>query len=141
MRETMLVLMLAGCAGKTEETAEPAPTITWLLPREGSSVTAGDLSCSLIVEGIDLQSPALRPAALHNSGAPIGYLELSLDGVVVLETGETTPTIPVEAGEHTLTAALLYIDGDEVLVNGDALCEEEAEGCEPVVSEVGFSAE
>lgn len=132
----LLFLVLAACAGEEKEASEPAPTVEWLVPADGGTTTAGDVSCSLIVENFALVSPAL-----HNEGEPIGYLEISLDGVVALETEETTPTLSIEAGEHTLAAALIYADGDEVLASGDLLCEEEGEGCEPVVAEISFTAE
>ncbi len=133
----MLLALLLACAGdEKEEAALPAPSVEWLVPSDGGTATAGDVSCSLIVENFALESPAL-----HNAGEPIGYLEIALDGVVVLESDETTPTIAVEAGAHTLTATLRYADGDEVLVSEELLCGEDEEGCAPASAEIAFTAE
>ena len=131
----LLVLMLA-CAGKEAgEESSPAPTVAWLVPQPDATVSAGDLSTALIVENLALEEPLM-----HNTGEPIGYLALSLDGALVLETGETNPVIAVDVGEHTLSAQLFYTDGDEVRASAEALCEEDDETCAPVIAEVGFLA-
>ena len=131
----MLLVLLLACAGEEKEEPAAAPTVEWLVPQEGATVSAGDLSTALIVENLTLEEPLL-----HNEGEPIGYLSISLDGALVLETGDTNPVITVLAGEHLLSAALYYTDGDEVRANADGLCEEDDETCDPVIAEVGFTA-
>lgn len=135
----MILALLFACAGSDKDSEAPAaaPTIEWLVPVADSTVPEGDLSCSLIVEYFHLEEPTM-----HNEGMAMGYLSLSLDGAEVLQTGETTPTVSVTAGEHTLSATLYYTDGDEVLIAGDVLCEEDdSEGCVTVDASVSFTVE
>lgn len=130
----MLLAFLLACSGEKAEPA-PAPTVTWLVPQADSTVAIGELTISLVVDYFNLETPAL-----HSVGEASGYMQISLDSTVVLETGLTTPTVNVDEGAHTLTAQLLYEDGDEVTVADDLLCEEGDEGCEPVIATVMFYA-
>lgn len=131
----MLLVLTLACAGKEAAEPSPAPTVEWLVPQPDATVSAGDLSTALIVEDLALEEPLM-----HNTGEPIGYLALSLDGALVLETGETNPVIAVDVGEHTLSAQLFYTDGDEVRASAEALCDEDDETCAPVIAEVSFLA-
>jgi hypothetical protein len=134
----MMLLLWLGCAADTDtgEGAEPAPTVTWLVPSEGDTVAVGDVSCSLIVEEFSMVSPTF-----HSMGAPTGYLELSVDGNMALQTGDTTPILTLEAGDHELSAELHYTDGDAVLVADGRLCREEARGCMAVCATISLTVE
>lgn len=132
----MLFLVLLACSGETESEAVPAATLAWLTPADGDTVTAGDVSCSLVADGFTLSDPAK-----HNDGVPVGYIEISVDDEVVLQTGTTTPTISLDAGEHTLSAQLFLADGDEVLTDGTNTCGEDDGACAPVIASISVTAE
>ena len=137
--KTLLPLLLLACADdKTLDSYEEmaAPAVTWLVPSEGDVVAAGDLSCSLLVENFTLES-----ATMHTMGAAAGHVTYTVDGGDALETNTTTPTLTLTAGTHTLSAQLLYTDGDEVTTLDGMLCDEEDAGCEPVVASVTVTAE
>lgn len=115
----MTTLMFAlGCAtpsGMGSGTAddEETPTATWVSPREGDTVEAGDVPLSIAVEHFLLVDPAK-----HEDDAPEGTLRVSwTDGTTAdsLDTASTTPTILLaSAGTWTLAATLILADGDEV---------------------------
>lgn len=137
----IFALTLSGCSGAKDSgsaSEEEAPTVSWLSPADGDTVAAGDVACSVLIEGFTLHDPAK-----HNDGAPIGYISVSADGAEVLATGETTFTLPLAAGAHTLTASLFYSDGDEVLASADHLCgEDDADAaCVPVAASISVTAE
>lgn len=131
----MLLALLLACADGKEPVA--APTVSWLAPTDGSSLSAGDVSCSIIVEGFTLSSPLL-----HSAGTPEGYAEISVDEEIVLLAEDSTFTLALEAGERTLAAQLFYADGDEILALDGELCDAgEEEGCEPVSASIGVLVE
>jgi hypothetical protein len=134
-------LFALACSGNAEDSggeAVDAPTIEWLVPSEGDTVTAGDVACSTIVDGFTLEDHAK-----HNEGAPEGYMSVSVDGAEALAGSETNFTVTLAAGAHDLTAALFYADGDAVIATDTALCDEEADddACVPVVATVRVTAE
>lgn len=135
----LLVLTLLACTGKEDDSgaAVAAPTVTWLSPTDGATVTAGLVSCSIVIDGFALQDPAK-----HNDGAPAGYIAISVDDAVVLSTGDTTFDLTVGTGPHTLTAQLYYADGDEVSATTTRLCDEEDTdtACAPVVASIAINA-
>jgi hypothetical protein len=94
-----------------EETVE-VPTVTWVSPRDGDTVEAGDLPLSVAVEDFVL----VDAAKVEGHGAE-GTLRLSwTDGATsdTLDTASTTPTIALpSAGAWTLSATLVLEDGDE----------------------------
>lgn len=120
----LLPLLLLGAiacdGGKGSDTAEATfdPTVIFLAPTDGATVTAGEVQVSLSFEDFVLTAPTARVA--HNEeGEPAGYVELSLDGAVVA-TDLVDPQYTlsgVAAGEHTLDAELYYEDRDEVGVS------------------------
>lgn len=120
----LFVLSLLACGTTTStDTAEEAvapPTLAWLTPSEGDTVSAGDVACSTIIDAFTLEDPAK-----HNEGAPIGFVAVSVDGQEVLQAGATTFTLTLDAGAHELIAQLFYADGDEVSANADRLCDED----------------
>lgn len=133
----MILAFLLACAADKGGEAEPAPTVEWLIPTDGETVTAGEVECSLVVSEFTLES-----RLLHGDAGAAGYVEISVDGTVALETDDTTPTLSLEAGQHELVAQLFYEDGDPVLVADDLLCDEGAEeGCAPVTATVNVTAE
>jgi len=136
----MLLSLLAACAGPTDTAEESiaAPTVEWLVPSDGDSVTAGDVPCSVVVSGFTLVD-----LAKHSEGAPEGYLSVSVDGAEVLATASTNFTLPVEAGAHDLVAQLFYEDGDAVLATDAELCDEDSEdaSCAPVAATIALTAE
>ena len=102
-----LLAVLAACAPEVE--VEP-PSVTFLSPSEAEQVDAGELAVSLIVENFTLADPK---HGTDEDGAATGYVAVELDGDGPQNFGSTTFTIPVDApGEHTLSAELLYADGD-----------------------------
>lgn len=122
------LLALAACAGKDEESTEETPTVSFLAPEEGATVTAGTVDVSLVVAHMTLEDPGAtaaapspildwllpgRPARAHNEGEAEGYAELRLDGAAAATVYETQAQIEgVEAGEHSLEVELFYSDGD-----------------------------
>ncbi len=110
----VFLLSLLACTGHddSDATAE-GPSITFLAPENGATVSAGAVDVTLVVENFTLVSPVK-----HNDDAetPEGYIALSYtDGGSTLTetTGSTQASITLnEVGEHTLTAELLYEDGD-----------------------------
>lgn len=107
MSFVILLLLPLACDGDDVET-EPA-SISFLVPTEGESYPAGELTLSLVVENFSLVAPK------HNDGEAEGYIEIVLDDDGAMQTDSTTPTITLdEVGEHTLTAGLFYSDGDAV---------------------------
>ena len=132
---TLLACTTTDSGEKEEELA--APTIAWLDPADGASVTAGDVSASVVVENFSLEEPAK-----HNDGTPIGYISVMVDDVEVLTTGSTTFTLTLAAGAHTLAAQLYFSDGDEVSASSTALCDEDGDqtGCAPVLATASVTA-
>lgn len=134
----------AACATDTADTADTAeeavasPTLAWLSPSEGDTFAAGDVACSMVIDAFTLQDPAK-----HGEGEPVGYIAVSVDAAEVLQTGATTFTLPLEAGAHTLAAALFYADGDEVSATADRLCEEDDTDttCAPVAASIAVTVE
>lgn len=135
----LLTLLLLACT--TTDSGEKelaAPTIAWLDPADGASVTAGDVAASLVVENFSLEDPAK-----HNDGTPIGYISVAVDEVEVLTTGSTTFTLSLTAGMHMLHAQLYFSDGDEVTANAESLCDEDGDqtGCEIVMAMASVTAD
>lgn len=119
LRFAVLSLLVA-CAA-TEE-VEPA-TLSFLTPTEGETVAAGDVDVSLVVENFALINPSAKsgfrflgfyPTAwAHNDDLPQGTISLILDGGAATSLTSTTTTLTgLAAGSHTLSAELLYEDGD-----------------------------
>lgn len=137
----LFTLALLACTSSSDDSGKEAvapPTLSWLSPAEGDTVAAGDVSCSTVVDAFSLQDPAK-----HNDGAPIGYIQVSVDGTEVLTTGSTTFTLTLAAGAHTLAAALFYDDGDAVSANSERLCEEDDADttCAPVAASISVTAQ
>lgn len=129
-----MILFALACTGASEEELA-APTVEWIEPADGDTVTAGDVSCSVVVNDFEL----VDIVATHNEGTPTGYVEVSVDGVVAVDSAETTFTLTLDAGAHALDAQLFYDDGDAVTAS-DRLCDEEEAGCEPVVASISVTA-
>lgn len=138
----MFQLLLAfACTGPDEDAGDEAvaaPSIEWLVPSDGDTVTAGDVACSTIVDGFTLVN-----VAKHSEGAPTGYLSVTVDGAEVLATSDTNFTVTLAAGAHDLSAGLFYEDGDEVLATDTELCDEDTTdaACAPVAATVSVTAE
>ena len=136
----LLALALLACtSGKEDDTGSTAaPSITWLAPTDGATVTAGLVECSLVIDGFSLQDPSK-----HNEGAPSGYVSVSDNDALALSTGETTFSITLAAGAHTLLAQLYYADGDEVSATTSRLCDEEDTdtACAPVTASIAVTAQ
>jgi hypothetical protein len=101
------VWVLLAVACEPEVDLDPS-AVSFLVPTEGESYPAGDLTLSIVVENFGLVSPE------HTAGEAEGYIEVSLDGGDPLQTSSTTPSIAVEEGEREVTATLFYSDGDPV---------------------------
>ena len=133
------------CTDKSaDDSAAPAPTLSFLAPADGATVAAGTVDVTIIVENMTLEEPGadearatggpllwLLPggeARAHNEGTTEGYAELSLDGSVVEDMYSTqTQLADVAAGAHTLGCELYYADGDALEP--------------PVTAEISFTAE
>jgi hypothetical protein len=131
----VLFLLLFACnkGGDTGEAAT-APTVEWLNPIEGDSLTAGPQAASLLVEHFSLVDPAK-----HSEGGAAGYVGVSVDGAEVLLTGSTTVEFDLVAGAHEIAATLYYDDGDEVSAKDGLLCEEGDAGCATVEAVVAVT--
>lgn len=108
-RLVLLTTILAcGAHDKAEEDADA--TIAFLSPEDGATVAVGDVDFSVLVENFALVDPAKH----GGEEEPEGYIGLSVDGVEVLQSGETQFTLTLEeAGERTIEAELFYAnDGD-----------------------------
>jgi hypothetical protein len=136
----LLLLPLLACTGTEKDSAADiaAPSIAWLAPAAGGTVTAGEVACSTVVDDFTLHDPAK-----HNTGAPVGYIGVSVDGTEALTSGTTTFGLTLAAGAHELTAQLYYADGDEVIATDTLLCDEDSTdaACVPVVATIDVTAE
>ncbi len=105
-----LLLLLTACTGETDTAADVEPTIAFLSPAEGDTVSIGDLACAVVVEKFLLTDPAKH----GGEEEPEGYIGVRVDGVEVLQSSTTNFTIPLDtAGVVELTAELFYAnDGD-----------------------------
>jgi hypothetical protein len=108
----VLLATLAACTAGGDSAADSAapetPTITFLSPADGDTVTAGDVPFSVIVEHF-----ALVDLAKDNEGEPEGYIGVSVDGTEVLQTSETTFDLALGTeGAVTVEAELFFSDGD-----------------------------
>lgn len=132
LRLLIPLALAAGCKDAADDSALETPTLSFLAPVAGSTLDAGAVSVSLVVEHFILVEPtasrrdpadraigrlielAIPAAQAHTTaGTPEGYVALGLDGVEVLNTGSTQVSIEqVLAGEHTLDAELRHSDGD-----------------------------
>lgn len=121
---------LLACA-PDPEAVPAAPTVLWLSPADGETLQAGEAAGSVIVEAFTMQPPTK-----HNVGQPIGYLRITVDGAEALRTGETTFTLSLGPGPHTLGAALAYADDDVVYANADGLCDTADPACAPVEARI-----
>ncbi|MDP2313441.1 MAG: hypothetical protein Q8P41_11085 [Pseudomonadota bacterium] len=103
-----LSLLLACSGDKSDDTGAAAPSIEILHPTADDSLAIGPFSVTVLVEDFALEAPAK-----HNEGEPEGYISVSLDGVEVLTTAETTFSVSTDAaGTYTLAVELRYADGD-----------------------------
>lgn len=103
-----LFISLTACE---PETVVETSTISFLSPAESEAVPTGDLAVSVIVENFTLTDPKHGDEA----GVSLGYIVVSLDDGEELSFGQTNFTVPVDAaGQHTLTAELVYDDGDSL---------------------------
>lgn len=107
----LIMLVTLACAHKDhaeDSAAAASASVTFLAPLDGDIVPVGDNTASLLVEGF-----TLADVERHNEGTPEGFVRLTLDGVVVAESGLTQlPYTLTDTGPRTLTAELLYTDGD-----------------------------
>lgn len=125
----MALGVLAACTDGKDTTTAPTPTLEFLSPSDGETVPAGDVTVSIVVTDFTLVPPdasarvmpsmplvlMATTAFAHNEGTAEGYVELSLDGAVVAQIGDTQAVLPdVAAGAHSLSGALYYSDGDAI---------------------------
>jgi hypothetical protein len=103
-----LWLGLVGCSEK-EETYTPA--LSFLQPKDGATVPAGDLAVSIVVEDFELVPP--EGLAHDEQGIPAGYCSLTLDEQAVADVSSPRGTVSgLTAGPHVLVGELRYADGD-----------------------------
>ena len=108
-------MMFAGaCTSKADDTALAAtPTIAFLTPEDGAVLSPGAIDITLVVDGFTLADPAKHGG--EDEGLS-GYVALTYDdnGTNLTEnTGSTQASINLNGtGMHTLTAELMYADGD-----------------------------
>lgn len=108
----MLLILPFACGGADSGEALPTPTVAFLAPEDGALVAAGEVGTSILVEDFVLSGPIFHTAVTDG-----GYLWLEwTDGEVTLSLGTlgTTPTVELDPGSWTLSATLIYSDGDEV---------------------------
>lgn len=124
----LLAPLLVACSGDTD-TAVYTPSVSFLAPVADSTVTAGEIAVTLVVDDFELTAPEtasrapspvplplrlfVASAEAHNeAGMPAGYCALALDDVAVANLSETQGTVTVAAGAHTLSCELMFADGD-----------------------------
>lgn len=138
-----LSAVLTACA--PDEAEVKPPELTFLAPTEGSTVAAGDVAVSMVVEHFTLVEPEtaratpssspwplrafIAEARAHNEeGVPAGYVHLVVDDTIEQSLTSTQATVAgVTTGPHTLRAELFYADGDPLEP--------------PVIRTVSFTAE
>lgn len=119
LRFAVLSLLVACAATEEVERA----TLSFLTPAEGETVAAGDVDVSLVAENFAIVAPTAKngfrflgfyPTAwAHNDDIPQGTISLIVDGGAATSLTTTTTTLTgLAAGSHTLSAELLYEDGD-----------------------------
>lgn len=109
-----LVALLAGCSGTSEDSAALAqPALSFLAPEDGAVLPPGPVDVSLVVDNFALVEPTKHSGAGEELS---GYILLSYDdgGTTLSEsTGATQASITLNGtGTHTISAELLYADGD-----------------------------
>lgn len=134
----MLVLLFActpvNDTADTAEAAVEAPTLAWISPQDGDDVGM-TVNASVAAEEFSFVD-----LAKHTEGRAAGWLEVSVDGVVVDTYDTTTFTLDgLAAGAHTLTAALVYEDGDAVMAADGLLCDEDDTACAAVAADIGVT--
>ncbi len=103
----MLLVLLLACSDKANESAIDVPTLVFLQPEAGASVTGPDVAFTVVVEDFTLVEPSK-----HNEGVAEGFIRVSADGTAVLDTGSTQFDLTLAAGGHTIAVELFYTDGD-----------------------------
>jgi hypothetical protein len=108
------MIFAVACTSKSDDTAlAAAPTISFLAPEDGAVLSPGPIDVTLVVDGFTLTDPAKHSG--EGEGLS-GYIALTYDdqGTNLTEnTGSTQASIDLNGtGPHTLTAELLYADGD-----------------------------
>lgn len=109
MEDLLLTLaLLLACSGdEPDDTGAAGPSIEIVHPKLDDSLAIGPFSVTVLVENFDLRAPAK-----HEEGEPEGYVSVSLDGVEVLTTAETTFAVSTEAADtYTLAVELRHADG------------------------------
>ncbi len=121
-------LVLVACGGDAD-TAVYTPAVSFLAPVADSTVTAGEIAVTIVVDDFALvppetasRAPAPVPLPLRllvasaeahdEEGIPSGYCALALDDVAVADLSDTQGTVTVAAGAHTLSCDLMFADGD-----------------------------
>lgn len=108
------LLTVFACAGSGDsgeslsEEVGPA-TIAFIDPVNGGTVITGDVTFSVDVANFTLEDPAK-----HNDDQPIGYIQLTLDDADAGIAFDRHFDLTLEGGDHTLLAALMFEDGDEL---------------------------
>lgn len=106
----MILIWLFACTG---EEVEPtlSPSIAFLSPADGAELVLGENDASVVVENFILVDPAKHGGLV----AQLGWIAVTVDGADQGVTGSTNFTFALDAaGEHTIEAALLHEDGDEL---------------------------
>lgn len=108
------IILAVACTSKADDTAsEAAPTIAFLAPEDGAVLSPGAIDITLVIDGFTLADPAKHGG--EDEGLS-GYVALTYDdnGTNLTEnTGSTQASINLNGtGMHTLTAELMYADGD-----------------------------
>lgn len=105
----MLLHLLTACTDAPDTATDADPTIAFLLPAAGATVSAGSVDFSVVVENFTLVD-----LAKHSEGeTPEGYIALSVAGAEALQTGATAFSLLLDtAGVVEVTAELMYTDGD-----------------------------
>lgn len=106
------IVWLFACTATGDSAADSAapvpPTITFLSPADGESVSAGAVTFSVIVDDFTLVD-----LAKDAGGVPEGYIGVRVDGEEVLQTGETNFSLQLDTGGQTVVEAeLFFSDGD-----------------------------
>lgn len=130
MRNLLLILSVSGCDGDKDSAS--SPSLTFLSPAGGETVTTDTVDVSIVVEDFALVEPEdasarlpaarILPLALMSVGTAWahegtetleGFCRLTLDGAEVADMVGTQHDLSgLTDGEHTLEGELLYPDAD-----------------------------
>lgn len=103
-----MFLLLLACDPGTDTADTAVPSIEILSPTGEEPVAEGMVAFSVLVENFTL----VEPKHADEGETASGYISVSIDGTEVEKFALTQFSVQLETGEHAVSVALRYEDGD-----------------------------